>query len=197
MAFQIDICITEQNLEIILALFANSEYYLRMILKPQDILVLLKLIVLDKPNFTYNDIADSLSMSSSEVHAGIKRTTASHLFDANLKVPNKKALEEFLVHGIKYCFTPERGEITRGLPTSYAASPIQEHIIQQDEYPPVWPHPEGKVRGYSFSPLYRTAPEAAVKDERLYRLLVVVDALRDSRSRERDIAVKELKNMLF
>jgi hypothetical protein len=197
MAFQIDLCITKQNLEISLALFANSEYYPVMILKPQDILVLLKLIAINRPNFTYNDIAETLSMSSSEVHAGIKRTTAGHLFDATTMAPNRKALEEFLVHGIKYCFIPERGEITRGLPTSYAAPPIKEYIIEQDEYPPIWPHPEGKVRGYSFTPLYRTAPEAAIKDERLYRLLVVVDALRDSRARERDIAIKELKNMLF
>ena len=186
-----------QNPEIDLALFANSEYYSGMILKPQDILVVLKLIAMNKQGFTYSDIAESLSMSSSEVHAGIKRTTAGHLFDANTKTPNRKALEEFLVHGMKYCFIPDRGEITRGIPTSYAASPIQEHIIQQDEYPPVWPYPEGTVRGYSFTPLYRTAPEAALKDNRLYKLLVIVDALRDSRARERDIAVKELKNMLL
>jgi hypothetical protein len=186
-----------QNLGIYLALFANSEYYSGMILKPQDILVVLKLIAMNKQGFTYSDIAESLSMSSSEVHAGIKRTTAGHLFDANTKTPNRKALEEFLVHGMKYCFIPDRGEITRGIPTSYAASPIQEHIIQQDEYPPVWPYPEGTVRGYSFTPLYRTAPEAALKDNRLYKLLVIVDALRDSRARERDIAVKELKNMLL
>ena len=168
-----------------------------MILKPQDILVLLKLIAINRPNFTYNDIAESLSMSSSEVHAGIKRTTAGHLFNATAMAPNRKALEEFLVHGIKYCFIPERGEITRGIPTSYAAPPILEHIVQQDEYPPVWPHPQGTIRGYSYTPLYRTVPEAALKDDQLYKLLVIVDALRDSRAREKEIAVKELKHMLF
>lgn len=183
--------------EIPLALFANSEYHRSMILKPQDILVLLKLVAINKKGFTYNEIADSLSMSSSEVHAGIKRTTAGRLFDATIKAPNRKALEEFLVHGIKYCFIPERGEITRGIPTSHAATPIKDLISQNNEYPPVWPHPEGNVRGYSFAPLYRTAPGAALKDDKLYSLLVVVDALRDGRARERDVAVKELKRILF
>ncbi len=187
----------EQYIEITLALFANSEYYHGMLLKPQDILVLLKLIATKKKGFTYIDVAESLSMSSSEVHAGIKRATAGHLFDANTKGPNRKALEEFLVHGIKYCFIPERGEITRGIPTSYAAPPILDHIVQQDEYPPVWPYPQGTVRGYSYTPLYRTVPEAALKDDQLYKLLVIVDALRDSRAREKEIAVKELKHMLF
>lgn len=136
-------------------------------------------------------------MSPSEVHAAIKRCTAVRLFDSNSMSPNKKALEEFLVHGIKYCFPPDRGEITRGVPTIFAAPPLRDHFIQQEDLPPVWPHPEGDVKGYSFSPLYRTVPNAVMQDNILYMYLVLVDALRDGRAREKDIAAKELKKMLY
>ena len=36
--------------------------------------------------------------------------------------------------------------------TGYAAQPLRELIMQPDEPPPVWPDPEGQVRGYEFSP---------------------------------------------
>jgi hypothetical protein len=39
-------------------------------------------------------------------------------------------------------------------------------------------------------------PKAALSDPHLYELLVLVDALRDGKARERDIAVKELTKRL-
>jgi hypothetical protein len=45
----------------------------------------------------------------------------------------------------------------------------------------VWPHAKGTVRGESLTPLTPTAPEAAQRDEALYRVLALIDALRISR----------------
>ncbi|MDO9620597.1 MAG: hypothetical protein Q7I91_01690, partial [Moraxellaceae bacterium] len=59
-----------------------------------------------------------------------------------------------------------------------------------DELPPVWPSPEGTVRGLSFSPLYRSAPEAALRDIKLHELLALADALRGGRARERKLAAE-------
>jgi hypothetical protein len=39
-------------------------------------------------------------------------------------------------------------------------------------------------------------PQAALEDKRLYELLALVDALRDGRARERELAVKELTKRL-
>jgi hypothetical protein len=61
---------------------------------------------------------------------------------------------------------------------------------------PVWPDPEGEVRGESFSPLYKSVPRAARADHRLYELLVLVDAIRGGRSREREIAIWEISKRL-
>ena len=135
-------------------------------------------------------------MSPSETHSGIKRAAAARLFDEGRNVPLLKSLEEFLVHGVKYAFPPNRGPLTRGIPTSHAAPPLKEQIVQSADPPPVWPDPEGPVRGYEFSPLYKSVPKAAAHDSKLYELLALVDAIREGRARERDLAVNELKTRL-
>ena len=169
-----------------------------MNLKPQDVLFLLKLVALGKKPWTYNNIAVGLGMSPSEIHAASKRALAARLAikEDNNILPNIRNLEEFLLHGLQYVFIPERGALNRGMPTAYAASPMGAHLAGVNEPPPVWPDPEGEVRGESFSPLYKSAPFAAKNDAKLYQLLVLVDAIRGGRARERDIAKKELKKLL-
>jgi len=167
-----------------------------MILKPQDIYILLKLVAMGENQWSYASVAGELFMSASEVHAGIKRAVAARLMSSDSVRPLKKSLEEFLIHGVKYAFPPDHGGLTRGVPTGYAAPPLKDIITQPNELPPVWPDPEGNTRGYEFSPLYKTVPKAVVKDAKLYELLAIVDAIRDGRAREREIAVKELKARL-
>lgn len=60
-------------------------------------------------------LAVDLSMSASEVHASVRRATRSGLLQDNDRhAPNRKALLEFLVHGLKYVFPAEHGGLTRG-----------------------------------------------------------------------------------
>jgi len=167
-----------------------------MNLKPQDIVVLLKLVALDDEKWSYNSLSYELAMSPSEVHAGIRRSIAAGLFDKQRKKPIKSALHEFLVHGVKYAFPPDHGSMTRGIPTGYAAPPLNTHIVQTSEAPPVWPSPEGNVRGIGFSPLYQSVPQAVANDQKLYELLALVDAIRDGRARERNLAISELTRRL-
>lgn len=169
-----------------------------MNLKPQDVLFLLKLIALGKEPWSFNKLAVELGMSSSEVHAATKRTLAARLAtkDGDNIWPNIRNLEEFLIHGIQYVFVPERGGLNRGMPTAYAAAPLDAWFVADKEPPPVWPDPKGGVRGESFSPIYKSAPIAAQNDSKLYELLAIVDAIRGGRARERDIASKELKKRL-
>ncbi len=165
-----------------------------MLLKPQDIFIMLKLVVLDSSEWSYPALSHELSMSASEVHAGVKRAVAAKLMDMHRKKPVKSNLLEFLLHGVKYAYPPDRGGITRGMPTGYAAPPLRELIVQSDEPPPVWPDPEGQMRGYEFSPLFSSVPQACKVDPKLYELLALVDAIRDGRARERKIAMKEIQS---
>ena len=169
-----------------------------MNLKPQDILFLLKLVSVGKAPWTFNKIALDLGMSASEIHAASKRVLAARLAikENNNIYPNIRNLEEFLLHGLQYVFIPERGALNRGMPTTFAATPAGADFVGINEPPPVWPDPEGDVRGESFSPLYKSAPFAAKNDTKLYRLLTLVDAIRGGSNREREIAKKELKALL-
>jgi len=170
-----------------------------MILKPQDVVILLKLVAIGPESWTFQRLAVELSMSQSEAHAGVKRAVAARLMSEAASArgrPVMPALAEFVVHGVRYAYPPKRGELTRGMPTGYAAPPLVNMIVQPQEPPPVWPSAEGAVRGYTFEPLYPSVPAAAARDARLYELLALVDAIRDGRARERSLAVKEIEKRL-
>ena len=164
-----------------------------MVLKPQDVYVTLK-IVASGFRGPYAQLAGELAMSPSEVHASVKRAQSAKLIHGPglRNRPNLAALEEFLVHGLKYAFPADRGEFTRGVATSYAAEPLRNVIGQGNEPIPVWPYPRGKERGIAFEPLYKTAPDAAIRDPLFYEYLALADALRDGRARERNYAEQEL-----
>ena len=167
-----------------------------MILKPQDVVILLAIALSPEPEKTNRTLAANLFLSTSEISGGINRLRASHLLHTGEKKPVKRAMEEFLIHGVKYAYPAERGGLTRGLPTAYAAPPLSRSIIQPDTDPPVWPAPEGPRRGYSFLPLYKTVPQAAAKNSCLYELLALVDALRDGRPREAEAAAQKLRTRI-
>jgi hypothetical protein len=164
-------------------------------LKPQDICILLKIVALDGAPWSYSQLAYDLGMSASEVHAGVKRATEASLMrlEEGWGTPDPEALEELLLHGVKYVFTPVHGGLTRGIPTSYAAPPLNRVLARSDEPPPVWPDDQGDVRGYDFSPLYKSVPFAARRDEKLYELLALVDAIRDGAVGSGELVVRELR----
>lgn len=169
-----------------------------MHLMPQDVLVLLKLVAIGQQSWSYAALAVELGMSSSQLHSAVRRVLAAKLAMRTSESirPNIGNLEEFLIHGVKYAFPPESGELTRGIPTSHAAPPFASTYAKSTDPPPVWPDPEGKVRGQTFRPLHKSVPQAAKRDPSLYELLVLVDAIRGGRARERKFAVNELKRRL-
>jgi hypothetical protein len=164
-------------------------------LRPQDVVTVLKLAAHPGVTWTYASIGKELGLSASQAFSAVKRATNSGLlfFPALESTLNRANIREFLIHGIKYAFPVYRGTLTRGIPTSHAAPPLNRHIASAtSEPPPVWPDPEGSIRGVEFSPLYKTVPAAAQRDPKLYELLTLVDAIRDGRAREREIAIREL-----
>jgi hypothetical protein len=159
-------------------------------LKPQDVVVLLKLLVSSGRVLPFSALAGQLAMSASEVHASVGRAMEARLVNVasdRLQV-TKAALKEFLLHGAKYAFPATFGAATRGVPTAYAAPPLVTLVSQPDELPPVWPDPSGDRRGMALYPLYPTVPRAARADPALYECLALFDALRSGAARERQIA---------
>ena len=160
-------------------------------MKQQDIVILLKMLTKDGQSLSCRKLAESLGMSASNVSESLERCKKAQLIDRHKKKVNVLALQEFLVHGIAYVFPVEAGRVGRGVPAFVSASPLKEAVSNGSENY-VWHHVKGMARGQQIEPLYPTVPEAALRDEELYQLLVIVDALRMGRAREKEIAVREL-----
>lgn len=168
------------------------------VLKPQDLLVALKVIVNRDRPFTFLQLADELHMSASEVHAASQRAESSRLLvreDGRL-VAIRTSLHEFVLHGVKYAFPALTGTIVRGVATAAGAPPLKELFAIGDGLPYVWPDASGNERGPSLQPLYPSVPSASRVDRPLYEILSLIDALRVGAAREREAAESELVKRL-
>ncbi len=163
-------------------------------LKPQDILVLLKLAT-GSPSWTFDSLAHELGLSASAIHRSLQRAEAADLYEGRRRKIKAAQLLEFLSHGLKYVYPAEWGGESRGRPTAWAAPPLSGQLVSSSS-PPVWPDANGKVRGLALKPIHPSALDAARRDERLWELLALVDAIRIGNARERNLAVRELKKRL-
>jgi hypothetical protein len=161
-------------------------------LRPYDILVLLKLVRIGDLPWTYDSIGHELGLSPSAAHRSVDRAIESGLFNRKRREVEYASLQEVLIHGVRYFFPPSWGGEARGTPTAWAAPPLSAQIVNSGENPPVWPSAEGKIRGIALAPLDPRVPDAVLKDEPLHELLALVDAIRIGASRERKLAAQEL-----
>jgi hypothetical protein len=162
-----------------------------MITKSQDVMVALKLS-LGAERKTYADLGRDLGMSASHVHAAVCRLAEARLLDPETNEIRRESLLTFLVHGVPFAFPAREKEVTRGMPTAWAAPAMAGKFSHSHQLPPVWPDPDGSVQGAAVEPLYASAPGAARRDPALYDLLALADALRIGRARERKMAEEEI-----
>ena len=175
--------------------FAIREYRIVMFTRPQDIVVALKLCLAGVRK-SYAELGQELGMSASEVHAAVRRLGDARLIDPETREIRREALRNFLVHGVPHAYPASPKEVTRGMPTAWAAPALSDKLTSSEQMPPVWPDPEGRVQGAAVQPLYPSVPGAARRDPALYDLLALVDALRFGRARERSLAEKEIAHRL-
>lgn len=145
-------------------------------MRPQDVVILLKIISLEHEEWYNKDLADQLGLSNSEVSESLNRSRIGGLIDENKQSVKKDALFEFLVYGLKHVFPVVPGRLLRGMPTAYSAPVLNKDFVV--DHPYVWPAKGYSTKGVSVSPLYQTVPEACDNDDTLYDLLALTDALR-------------------
>jgi hypothetical protein len=193
------------------SLFANSELHAILsfikfiekvaMLKPQDCVVLIKILANPNIEWSQRQLSRVLSISLAEINGGIKRLNEAGLLRKNEDgafSPNINAAEEFLISSIKFLFPAKLGEYTRGMPTSIAAPIFHEKIAIGNDPIPVWPDAFGEKKGVALEPLYHTIPKALHEnpDQSFYEFLVLIDAIRSGRPRERNLAIALLKEKL-
>lgn len=162
-------------------------------IKSQDILVLLKLLAAEPGReFNIAELAYELGVSASEVSMGLRRLREARLVAADRKSPLRANALEFLIHGLKYMIPGKLDSIKRGIPTAHAAPPLSRTLKSSPNDLYVWASDDGMARGQSMSPLHPSVPKAALRDQKLYELLALVDAIRIGRAREQGLARSEL-----
>ncbi len=165
-------------------------------IKPQDIVILLKLAAMGEIQWRHVDLANALGLSQTEISFALDRCRTAGFIDSAKKKVIKPALLEFLIHGLKYVFPAKPGPLATGIPTAHSAPPLSRMIVTSKEDPYIWPSLAGKVRGQSIEPLHENAPLAALTDNKLHELLALADLMRTGRTREYRLAVRELEAAL-
>ena len=163
-------------------------------MKPQDIVIILKIALEENKPWTQLSLANSLFISQSEISESIYRSKYARLLVNQGKQVNRRALLDLLQFGVPYVFPQQPGEVVRGVPTSHSAAPLSEHIMSNEHY--VWPYAKGQLRGHSIQPLFPTVVQAVQVDPELHELLALVDALRVGRARERNLSIEILNQRL-
>ena len=171
-----------------------------MVLKPQDVLIALKLFNVGV-DWSFQSLANSMYMSVSETHAGVKRGLRCGILRTPLGArkpePDSRRLRPFLIHGLPTILPLEYGSPAKGIPTSYAAAPLKDQIESfGDDLAPVWADESGTIRGVSVRPLFPSVPQIVRNDQSMYEWLVVVDGLRAHEARVRRVAQHELERRL-
>jgi hypothetical protein len=164
-------------------------------MRPQDIVILLRILAIQNKDWLSVDIARFLKISPSEVSESLNRSDIAGLIDKNRRNVNANSFKEFLIYGLKYVFPAQPGAIVRGIATAHSAPPISDYISQgQEKF--VWPYANGNERGQAIEPLYNTVPMVALDSIPFYKLLVIADTLRIGRAREVKIAINELEKII-
>lgn len=168
------------------------------VLKPQDLVVALKVCVNGERGFLLATLAEELQMAVSAIHGSIKRCEQARLLSragGSLQAI-RPAIAEFAVHGARYAFPAVPGSLTRGMATAIAGPSLRQHFDLENALVPVWPDVHGDVYGTSLIPLYHTVPAACRLDDKLFDVLTLLDALRVGAARERKLAASLLEERL-
>jgi len=164
-------------------------------MRPQDIVVLLKIIAIGQNPWQLKDLAASLFLSPSEISESLNRSQLAGLIDFNKKKVKRQSLMEFLQYGLQYVFPQSPGTVVNGIATAHAHPFMQKHFKSDVLY--VWNDFKGKERGLAIEPLYSKQVDAIKQDDILYKMLALVDVIRIGKTREITIAIKELNKMII
>lgn len=165
-------------------------------MRPQDIVVLLKIILKEDHSWQNKDLAAELFISQSEISDSLSRSSMAGLIESEgKKKVYRQNLMEFIAHGLHYVFPILPGTMVNGIWTAHSHPFLQSKFQSELHY--VWPDPRGEVRGLAIEPLYTHQVKAVKIDNRLYFMLAMIDVVRVGRVREVKVALEELKERIL
>jgi predicted transcriptional regulator len=185
--------------------FANHEFdYLYSMrkhngMRPQDIVILLKIITKGSTPWQNKDLSQELNISQSEISDSLNRSAMAGLIESDTKKKvYRQSLMEFIQHGLHYVFPATPTGMVNGIYTAHSHPFMKNKFKNIDtafEY--VWPDFKGEVRGLAIEPLYKETVKAIRQDQNLYKMLALIDVIRVGRVREFKVAIEELEKMIL
>jgi hypothetical protein len=145
-------------------------------MRPQDIVVLLKILTMSELNWQYRDLASTLYLSISEISESLNRSQIAGLIDDSRRRVFRNSLMEFIQHGLHYVFPQQPGTVVTGIPPAHSHEYFNVMFVSEFNY--VWPDENGWSRGLSITPLYKGLTKAVTIDDELYLLLAAIDIIR-------------------
>jgi len=164
-------------------------------MRPQDIVLLIKILTITQPNWQYRDLAGSLYLSISEVSESLNRSHIAGLIDESKRRVYRQSLMEFIRYGLHYVFPQVPGTMVTGIPTAHSYPYYSKLFASDLNF--VWPDIDGNMRGLAIQPLYKSVVKAVKQDELLYKLLASIDIIRVGQTRELKMAVEELQKIIL
>ncbi len=162
-------------------------------IRPQDLIVLLKLFLDSGKQEKLSVMAQHLGLSTSEISKSMERSRYAGLLLYEDKVATRSLLE-FFVYGLPYAFPVQPGSATRGIPTAVSHPEIARYFSIGESF--VWPVANGVERGFAIVPLYPSLPAVIPLNPGLYFATALLDVLRIGKTREKQFAQVELQKLL-
>jgi hypothetical protein len=145
-------------------------------MRPQDVVILLKIFSLGDADWLNKDLSSSLFISQSEISESLNRSMNTGLIQLDKKTIDKPALFGLLVYGLRYMFPVQPGTLAKGIPTSASAPILRDDFPNENNL--VWPDPTMETRGLLIEPLYPKLVDAVKLDPILYELLALTETFR-------------------
>jgi hypothetical protein len=162
-------------------------------MRPQDVVLLLKISLLEKQAWQGKALAAALGLSAAEVSDALRRCQFARLLHPKHRTINRPRLLRFLLYGLPCVFPVELGAHQQGLPV--LLPPSDGWPTTTETY--VWPTTDGLAWGAAIEPLYPGAVEAARQDPALHELLTLADVLRLSKPELHPMAKQQLRQLLL
>lgn len=160
-------------------------------MRPQDVVILLKLIIDGEESSRIKDLSAKLFISASEISESLNRSTICGLLLPDSRVVNKDPFLKFLEHGLQYVFPAQLGPVMQGIFTAHSESSLYLSFSTEEKL--VWADEMGKERGSTILPLYPTVIKAVKKDRILYKLLALCDIIRIGSSSDKNKAIWHIR----
>ena len=162
-------------------------------MRPQDVVLLLKISLLEKQAWQGKALATALGLSAAEISDALRRCQFARLLHPEQRTINRPRLLRFLLYGLPCVFPVELGAHQQGLPILTPSD--KRWPTTTETY--VWPTADGPAWGATIEPLYPGAVVAARQDPALHELLTLTDVLRLGKPEWHTVAKQQLRHLLL